>query len=538
MVVYVSDAGKDGATPQVWVQQVGGSAAQLTTGLLDCAEPSFSADDTRVIFSATSESIRNVYEIPTLGGSPRVIKRAARGARFSPDGKWLTYIALEPPDTIRLAPAAGGDERVLAPGLVDIAFVGWSGDSRYVVVLAHPDSSVDLDYWIVPVGGGTPIDTGALTRARQQGFVIIPMPPAWTGDSFFFSAAGRQGLHIWRQRVSVETFQAVGAPELMTPGADHSFYPATACGKLTFLGTHADVNIWSVAIDATSGKAYGPLRRLTRGPGIVSHFTLTHDGRTLAYFAARAILGELRVRELDSGADAMLEGEPGANRGFPVISPNGDQIAYGALVPGPPVQRPVFVADLADGRARLVRDDCGGRPRQWLDERTLVVETFGKGLNTFVLVDTQDGVQRPLLSSINRAVSNPRVSPDRRWLAFDAAHPGGTPVVAVARVDGGTAANERKWVTAQPSASHPFWSRDGRLLYYLPTVPSVELRNRVAARRFDPSTGRVTGDAIDVLMMSEMIVPAMISAVAPIAAPDQIIFVLADYRGDVWMMDI
>ena len=46
------------------------------------------------------------------------------------------------------------------------------------------------------------------------------------------------------------TFEPIGAPELMTPGAEHSFYPAAARGKLSFLGTHADINLWSVAIDA------------------------------------------------------------------------------------------------------------------------------------------------------------------------------------------------------------------------------------------------------------------------------------------------
>ena len=72
MVVYVSDAGKDGESPQVWLQQVGGAAVQLTSGQRDCAEPTFSADDTRVLFTATGESTRNVYEIPTLGGQPRL----------------------------------------------------------------------------------------------------------------------------------------------------------------------------------------------------------------------------------------------------------------------------------------------------------------------------------------------------------------------------------------------------------------------------------------------------------------------------------
>ena len=36
--------------------------------------------------------------------------------------------------------------------------------------------------------------------------------------------------------------------------------------------------------------------------------------------------------------------------------------------------------------------------------------------------------------------------------------------------------------THRTAASHPFWSRDGRLLYYLPTTPTVDIRNRVVAR--------------------------------------------------------
>ena len=155
MVVYVSDAGQDGGAPQLWLQQIGGAAVQLTSGLHDCAEPSFFGDDTRVAFSASGESTLNVYEIPALGGPPRVLRRAARNGRFSPDGKWLAYIALEPRDTLRLAPVAGGAERTLATDLVDIASARWSDDSRHLLVVAHPNPSVDLDCWAVPVDGGT-----------------------------------------------------------------------------------------------------------------------------------------------------------------------------------------------------------------------------------------------------------------------------------------------------------------------------------------------------------------------------------------------
>jgi Tol biopolymer transport system component len=538
MVVYVSDAGKDGESPQVWLQQVGGSAVQLTSGQRDCTEPTFSADDTRVLFTAIGDSTQNVYEIPTLGGQPRLLRRAARNARYSPDGKWLAYIAVGARDSLRVAPADGGAERTLVADLADIGCAAWSDDGRHLLVVAHPDPSVELDCWIVPPEGGTPLDTGVLKRARQQGLIVIRPLAAWAGDSIFYTGAGRHGVQIWRQRLSRGTFDAIGAPEALTPGGDYAFFPSVARGRLSFVGSHADVNLWSVAIDAATGKTHGPLRRLTRGAGIVGHLTVSQDGGTLAYFGVSMSGGELHVRNLENGSDAMIEREPGVNRGYPAISPSGQRLAYSAMVPGPPVQRPLFLATITGGEAQLVRRDSGGRPRLWLDEQTLLIETFGSALNAFLIVDLPDGVPRPLLSAATRNVSNPRLSPDGRWLAFDAMTPGGLPEVAIAPLGRDLPVQESAWIVISEPGSHPFWSRDGRVLYYLPTFPSIDIRSRVLARGFDSSTGRITSASTEVLRLGEMIVPAMMSGAAPIVAPDQIIFVLGDFRGDVWIRDV
>ena len=538
MVVYVSDAGKDGESPQVWLQQVGGAAVQLTSGQRDCAEPTFSADDTRVLFTATGDSGRNVYEVPALGGQPRLVKRSARNARYSPDGKWLAYIAIGARDSLRVVPKDGGAERTLATDLVDLACATWSDDDRHLLVVAHPDPSVELDCWIVPLDGGTPLDTGVMKRGRQQGLIVITPSPAWEGDSIFYTAAGRQGVHIWRQRVSPQTFDAIGAPEVMTPWGDYAFFPWVSRGRLCFVGTHGDTNLWSVAIDAATGNAHGPLRRLTRGAGIVNHLTVSQDGRMLAHFAVSMTGSELHVRNLENGSDAVIEGEPGVNRGFPAISPSGQSLAYSAVVPGPPVQRPLFLTTISGGETRLVRNDCGGRPRLWLDEQTLIVETFGSGLNAFLIVDAGDGAQRPLLSSATHKVSNPRISPDGRWLAFDATQPGGSPNIAIAPLRRDMPVQESEWIISCGSASHPFWSRDGRRLYYLATFPNIDIRSRVLARGFDTTTGRVDDEATEVLTLREMIVPAMVTGTAPLVAPDQIILVLGDFRGDVWIRDV
>jgi len=537
MVVYVSDAGQDGATPQVWLQQVGGAAVQLTKGMRECADPAFSHDDTRVIFSAAADSTRHVFEVPALGGQPRVLKRMARGARFAPDGKSLAYLAIDSHDAVRIVSAAG-DECVVPTGLVDVAFATWSDDCRQLLVVGHPNSSTDLDCWIVPVDGGAPVDTGVLRRARQQGSIIISMAVAWSGDSIFFTAAGRQGVHVWRQRISSTTFEAIGSPELMTPGADSAFFPTVARRRLGFVGVHTDTNMWSVGIEPQTGIARGQPRRLTRGGGIVSNFSVPRDGNTLAYFAAGSSGVELRVRDVRRGTDAVFEGEAGDNRGFPVISLDGKRIAYGTLVAGPPVRRPVFVANLADGKSRLIFEDCGGRPRLWLDDDLLLAETFGTGLNSFVALDTRKATQRPLLSSRERRLSNARLSPDAQWLAFDATLPGGSPSVLLARLDDGHAADEAAWIAVDTEASHPFWSHDGRLLYYLPATPTVDIRNRVVARSFDPRDGSVGTQPIEVLSLSEMIVPAMISTAAPIVAGEEIVFLLGNYRGDIWIMDV
>jgi Tol biopolymer transport system component len=533
MVVFVSDAGQDGATPQVWLQQVGGAAVRLTTGMRECAEPTFSADDTRVVFTAAAESTRHLYEIPALGGQPRVLKRAARNGRFSPDGKWLVYLAVDSRDAVRLV-STDGTERVLATGLVDITFATWSDDSRHLLLVGHPDPSNDLDCWIVPVDGGAPIETGVLRHARKRELVVISMAIGWTGDSIFFTAAGRQGIHVWRQRISLPTYAPDGPLELITPGGESAFFPTTSRQRLGFVSVHTDTNMWSVGLDARTGKAEGAPRRLTRGTGFVNSFTVSRDGHALAYFAAGSGGAALRVRNLASGTDTAVEGDTGLSRGFPVISLDGKRIAFGMLVPGPPVRRPVFVANLADGSSRPIVEDSGGRARLWLDEDLLLLETFGSGLNAFVVLDTRTAAQRPLLSSRARRLSNPRLSPDGQWLAFDATTPGGSPSVLVARGDD----DESRWILVESAASHPFWSHDGRLLYYLPTTPTVDIRNRVAARAFHPGDGRIGSEPIDVLTLSETIVPTLVSSAAPIVAGDQMVLLLGNYRGDVWMLDL
>jgi hypothetical protein len=212
------------------------------------------------------------------------------------------------------------------------------------------------------------------------------------------------------------------------------------------------------------------------------------------------------------------------------------QLAFGMRMPGgEQAPRPIFIACPGAGTWRLLGDDCGGRPREWLDERLLTIERFAR-LNSLAIIDTVTAQQRELLASAEHSITNARVSPGGQWIAFEAALPGEPSSVFVAPLEKQPIA-EADWVVVDRSASHPFWSADGTILYYTPigTIPMV--RSAVRGRRFVRETGALD-EPSTVYTSSEMLMPAYLPGTVPIATPDQIIMVLGDFRGDIWLMDL
>jgi Tol biopolymer transport system component len=535
LIAYVSDGGQDGMTPQIWIQQIGGAALRLTNGEREYSHLSFSRDSTRILFTASDDSGPNVYELPTLGGEPRLLQRGASRVQTSPDGLWLACVPRDAAG-IRIAPGSGAGFRTVAPALVDVACVTWLPDSRSVLVHARADPSGEPDWWMVPIEGGPPTNTGLVTRLlREAGLFTVPTGAAWMDDSLVFSGAGPQGVNLYRQRMVPPSFQAVGTPERLTEGRESAWLPTAAAGRVAFLSSQADANLWSVALDAESGVARSPLHRMTRGPGILGYLSVTSDFRTLAYFSVRLGEGDLFLRDLDTGSESVLAHGPAGSKSYPAISPSGGQLAYGTRMPGGErALRPIFVVNLTDATWRKLGDDCGGRPRAWVDERRLLIERFAR-LNSIAVIDTVTGDQSELLESTERSIRNPRLSPDGRWIAFDASRPGEPASVFVSpyreqRIP------ESEWVVVDRPGSHPFWSGDGQLLYYTIIGTNAMVRSVIRARCF--AAGVVEGEPIAVFASNDMMMPAYLPGTAPIATPDQIILVLGDFRGDVWLMDL
>ncbi len=347
-----------------------------------------------------------------------------------------------------------------------------------------------------------------------------------------FAAVGAVGVNLYRQRFVPSSFQLAGPTEQLTVGNESSSSPAAAAGRIVFVSSGVSANLFSLPVDA-NGVAQGSPRRMTRGPGPLGYLTVTRDFRTIAYFAARIGEGDVSVRDLATGSETIAPPGPAGGKGYPAIAPSGRHLAYGMRAQE---RRPIFIADLSEGTFRMLGEDCNGRPREWIDERFLIIERFAR-LNSIAVIDTLTAEQCDVLVSNERSLRNPRLSPDREWLAFDSTRPGEPSTVVVARFKRDSLMAEDGWITVDQWSSHPFWSADGRLLYYVPTGANPMIRTAVRARGFTAQSGGPDGDPIAAYSSTEMVMPAFLPGTAPLAIPGQILLVLGDFRGDVWMMD-
>ena len=412
LIAYVSDGGQDGTTPQVWVQQRGGAALRLTHGEFHYSNVSFAPGDTHVMFTAVNETGSNVYEIPTLGGEPRLVQRGVRIARVSPDGQWVASIPKEGVG-IRIAARGGAGFRTVAPDLVDIACLAWSPDSRCVVVHAHPSPAHEADWWVVPIDGGPPTNTGVNRALRLPIKFVVPTGVAWVDDSLVFSAATPQGVNLYQQRL-LPGFQPAGPPQQLTASNEFARMPAAAAGTLAFVSASEDANLWSIGVDrverscarsAAALDARPRHPRLSVGNARFPNALSTRPSDWAKATSFREIYGRALKRRSTP--------DPVERSGIPPFHRAAASLRLVRACAAVSEQRvPSSSRIPLEGTWRTLGDDCGGRPREWVDERLLIIERFGR-LNTIAVIDTDTAEQRDLLQSAERSVTNTRLSPDR-----------------------------------------------------------------------------------------------------------------------------
>jgi Tol biopolymer transport system component len=487
LVAYVSD--RAGTNTDLWVQQVdGGDPVQLTRDLGFCNDPAFSPDGSKIAVTCGVDR-STVYVVPTLGGLPR---RIADGGwpRFSPDGSQISHVTTPrtgaPPDTIRIAPANGGEGREVKTGKPLRAPPIWHPDGKRLFIV---DASVE--WYLVSAADGTTVPTGAGDRLRAMD-LGFSRDLSVTEGGLLFSLGSLDSTNIYRMPFDAGLTRATGTPVPIIVGAGFNFTPTSSADgrRVAFaVGMNPSTNIWRAPVDPKTGEVSGAPGRVTDGLNLSMMPSPSRDGKRLAYRAGTERAPEIRLRDFTAGTDVRLAEAAGFT--YLVLSPDGSTVAFSA---DESASSSVYVVSAAGGVPKKVCDKCG-RPVDWLPDRTkLLVDSAGPRQQEIHIVDMATGEARPLLQHPEFRLTMPRVSPDGRLLVFTELRPGRARRINLVPFTGDAVAGSQ-WTVLVDGADfdrQPVWSPSGDLIYFLSDRDGTRC---IWAQRIDRSTGKPVGDA-------------------------------------------
>jgi len=563
LLVYASD--RDGTgNLNLYLRQVEGDVhpMRLTHDEADDSTPSFSADDTRIVFRSDRNG-GGAYQIPTFGGEAQLLAQGGFGPSFSPNGRWIAYWVGLPgggfvpgSSQVYVKPSIGGPAKPVQSSLVATCWPVWAPDSKHLLLVGKPDakqgSSVGVDWWVVPLNGGPAVKASALAPFRSQNL----MPPqgqdwitpiAWLPEPnrILFSATQGDTTSLWEVPVS-------NAGKVTGPAARRTFTTSLdlhasaieqrngASKRMFFSSLAGNVNIWSVPIDASTGRARGAMANLTPGSSYAAAPSISAAGTELSFIAAQSKVWSVRTRDLATGQEAALtaidsRSTPGARWLRPRISPDGNSVAYVDNTDQ------MYLFNRLTGSAEKICDRCGPPTDISSDGQKVLFEPL-EPPEDVMMIDMPARKIGSLVHSdrADHILYSGRFSPDARWVAFTAALDKSlNKKLFISPIRDEHGLRESEWIPITDGLqvdANAAWSPDGSFLYFLserdgfrciwaqhlaaatkrPDGPAFPIRHFHNARE---SLARV--DRFDLIGLS--------------VARGRLVFAVSELTGNIWM---
>lgn len=476
LLAYVSDRAS-AENFDIFVQQIpAGQPLRLTHDPADDLEPSFSPDGSKIVFASSRRDSPGTYVIPTLGGEERLLAKGDnRAPRFSPDGKWISYLNLKDRAAIQLLSMTGESARRLETHLSFVLPPVWLDEGRLLFRTLDESGG---DWYVIGLDGDPPVPTGASAILPRYSLGHLPLPWSAQGYRVLFGAEVGDSRNLWQISISPETWKVEGAPERVTSGTTEDANPSvTPQGRLVYASRTADSEIGILPLDANGAQVLGEMTRVEFTGAEVHGPSISADGRTLAFSSRRAGSWDVFVKDLETGRETALTETPGDEQ-HPLIFADRN-VAYSAREND---RWHIFVVSVGGGQPESVCDDCGDLRGLSPDGKQIFYGT-GTGLGV-VNVETHE--KREWLERVVRV----SFTPDGAWVAVGFGGGG----IRVARANAETPPREEDFVADLPG-DFPLWSPDGNTLYFEDEPDGV---TTVMAQHLDPTTKKPNGPALPI----------------------------------------
>jgi tricorn protease len=454
----------------------GGTAQRLTSHPGAELYPKFSPDGSRIAFSAEYNGTRQVYVMPTAGGTPRQLtwyndvgEMPPRGGTdnrvldWSPDGKNILVRMNRVPWDERggrpyLVPADGGLETPLA---VPESGGGMFDPSGTRLVYTPIDR--DFRSWKRYRGGRAQdvwiYDLAANTSLRLTDDRATDHQPMWVGDTVYFvSDRDDRTLNLWSVAPTGGDATRITSYtdfDVMWPSAGpDSIVFEKGGGVWRYLPGSAPVE---VPIRVT-GDLPQTLPRYVKAASFIESFGLSPGGER-ALFGAR---GEIFTAPAKHGEPRNVSMTPDAREHGVSWSPDGKSIAYLSDASG---EYEIYVR-AQDGKGapkRITSDgDIWRYPPVWSPDSSKLA--FGDKKQRLRIVDVGSGA----LTEVDRFTHDDPTSyvwaPDSRWLAYVKGNASRNTSIWLYSTE---AKEARQLTPDETSETEPVFDPDGRYLYFL-----------------------------------------------------------------------
>lgn len=462
-----------------WSQQQVGRArpllaprelVQLTSSPSLDAFPAWSPDGQTLAYSSDRSGTFEIHlRAVAVGGRREAL--TSDGQRnvqpdWSPDGRLIAYHSVRR-GGIWIVPVNGGAARQVSPFG---SRPTWSPDGRQIAFQAAPYTEPNggafemfgpSSLWVVPAEGGVPRQ---VTRpwTPEGGHVR----PSWFPDGVHLLFAS-QGVRTTRlYRVHIQTGETTLLLDAGTRVLDPTLARDGQAAYYVRMDDHFD--LWRLPLTAEQTVAAPPVLVMPPGGLDVRHVSVHPDGRQLAYTGMSTVSGlralPLNRDGLPSGPSIRLAEDAVRAARRPSIAPDASAVVFERLNAGQPPS--LWLLSLTGGpAAQLTPADMSAVEPSWSADGSEVHFVSDHGaVDRIWSVSTTTGAVRPLtaLGPHPSGILRPRLSPDRRWLAYTTATDGVLDV-RVRPVNGG---EERVVARLGNGATFPVWSPDSRALAF------------------------------------------------------------------------